>query len=907
MTADATTSPDHASLARPLRAVTGWVLRRPWLTLLALLAATLVCGWYAATHLGFRTSRLHLINPDSEFNRRWINYIDEFGDEDDLIVIVRGDSPRHVPAVMEYVGSRLVKDNPGLRDVFWKIDLANLRAKGLHYLPPETLEQTRRFLGRLQPVLEGDWSRLSLARLLDDLRREATFRLEQGDAGGLVEVERLIASLAQAVERPEVYRSPWPEAPEGEQVPHEGPAYLLTGENRIGLILLRINEADGGFTSGADTIDLLRGQLATYRKALPAGIELGLTGLPVMETDEMRASQETMATASLVSLIGVSLLFWASFGGWRHMVLSVVALGIGMVWAFAFATAAVGHLNILSVSFAVILIGLGIDFSIHYCARYLQLRSAGQNRDRAVLGTAMGVGPGIVTGVLTTAVAFYMASLTEFTGVAELGVIAGGGIVVCGIAALVGLPMLIRLADRRGSIEHIQPLAVAGWLDPLMRRPRLALVASLSITAACGVGMSQLWYDHNLLNLQPEDLESVVWEHRLLNETNQSCWYALSVADTPEELLARERLFQQLDCVERTEQVASLLVSEGPGKQEMIGRIAESLGPLPSRPPLVPLPAPGQLDRVLAELADLLDAHAQSASLGQRVEALRQRLAQLPPNAYYATCGQFQQQLVADLWYRLTALQQVSDPEPPTAHELPPELARRFVGREGKLLLKIYAKGSVWDMEALEQFVIAVRSVDPQATGKPLQTFEASRQMERCYRQAAYYALAAIFVLLLIDFGSIRDTLLAMLPLAAAMVQLFGLLGAFGIPLNPANIVVLPLILGIGVDDGVHVVHDFRRQGGRYRISNSTAGSILLTSLTTMVGFGSLMIADHRGIESLGKVMVLGSLTCWFSSIIILPCILRLVSLHEEARRIRLPVPPVAPVAATAVVHRHAA
>ena len=172
--------------------------------------------------------------------------------------------------------------------------------------------------------------------------------------------------------------------------------------------------------------------------------------------------------------------------------------------------------------------------------------------------------------------------------------------------------------------------------------------------------------------------------------------------------------------------------------------------------------------------------------------------------------------------------------------------------------MKVYSRGDIWDMGAMERFVHDVRSVDPKATGNPLQTFEASRQMKRSYEQAALYALVAIFVLLYIDFRSVRHTLLAMIPVGLGMILLFGMMGWLGEPLNPANMIVLPLILGIGVDDGVHVVHDYLRRRGGYRVSASTASAVLITSLTTMVGFGSLMIADHRGLQSLGRVLTIG-------------------------------------------------
>jgi predicted RND superfamily exporter protein len=243
--------------------------------------------------------------------------------------------------------------------------------------------------------------------------------------------------------------------------------------------------------------------------------------------------------------------------------------------------------------------------------------------------------------------------------------------------------------------------------------------------------------------------------------------------------------------------------------------------------------------------------------------------------------------MAGDLLSRLHLLRAMADPEPPQLADLPQSLVRRFVAKDGKkFLLQIYSKEDIWDnLEAMEQFVADVRSVDPRATGNPLQTYEASRQMKQSYVQAAWYALAGILLVLYLDFRTLRHTLLAMLPVGLGMLQLFGLLGFLQIPINPANMIVLPLILGIGIDDGVHVVHDFRRQGRPYRMSPSTASAVVITSLTTMVGFGSLMIASHRGLQSLGRVLTIGVSCCLFTSLVMLPALLAWVSRVRPASR----------------------
>jgi predicted RND superfamily exporter protein len=237
----------------------------------------------------------------------------------------------------------------------------------------------------------------------------------------------------------------------------------------------------------------------------------------------------------------------------------------------------------------------------------------------------------------------------------------------------------------------------------------------------------------------------------------------------------------------------------------------------------------------------------------------------------------FQQRAAGDLLSRLHALASVADPEPPQLTDLPPSLVDRFVGSSGKHLLKIYGRGDIWNFEALKTFVHEVRSVDPKATGNPLQAYEASLEMKRSYEQAALYSLAVIVVVLWLDFGSVAHALLAILPLFVGMLQMLGLMGLVGIDLNPANLIGIPLILGIAVDYGVHIMHDALERPGPYRISASTANSVLVDALTTVLGFGALMVASHKGLESLGRVLTLGVTTCTLTSLVFLPAVLTML------------------------------
>ncbi len=695
----------------------------------------------------------------------------------------------------------------------------------------------------------------------------------------MAELERLTGSLLATLSQKGRYRrdqSPFPEMPQSFAVLSEmNSEYLLAKEGQLGFVLLRLAlSKEASFTAGDEATSALRKLIAEIQAKHPT-TKIGLTGLPIMEADEMHASQWSMFWSSLVSMVGVGLLFIAGFGGLRHALLANLILLVGMAWAFGYVTLTVGHLNILSVSFTVTMIGIGIDYGIYYVARYLQLR--GENRDclPSLLETSRGAGPAITTGAITTAVAFFTAGLTNFTGVAELGIIAGGGILLCAVAELTLLPAAIALMDRSGwGVRMPSPLPIHKWVMPFIKLPRLTLLVTTVATVAMSFGLTRLWYDNNLLNMQAVGLESVELERRLLSECNQSVWYALSIANSREELLARKAKFNALPTVERTEEIVSLMPVDGELKQPIIRRINEHLDKLPERPQPIKVNHPEQLGEMLGQLQALLAHTGRADKSVQQLERIRQLLRAMPLEQCYKLIDQFQTQMAGELLSRLHVLGQVANPEPPQLSDLPASLVSRFVGKHNSHLLKIYGKGNIWDTEALTQFVADVRSVDPHVTGNPLQAHEASNEMKGSYQEAAIYSLLVIIAVLVLDFRSLTASLIAAFPLGMGVLQTFGLLGLLNIPLNPANLIALPLILGIGVDYGVHIVHEFRECKGPYRMSPGTAVAVLIDALTTIVGFGSLMIASHQGLQSLGRVLTIAVTCCLFSSLVMLPALL---------------------------------
>lgn len=886
-------------LAQPLMWLTGWVLRRPVPILALAVCAAVFSLVLASGNLGFHTSRIDLINPNNDQNKLYVEFVEEFGEENEVVIVVEGESRDEVVAVLDDLSQRLAEHQGIFRAVLHELDLSRIRAKGLHYATPSELHEIEDFVIKTKPIVDGQWDRLATHNMLSGMqyRLSGQANIRAADYEATVnELDRLSVSLLNALGPEGTYRSPWPSTPQAAWPAMSGlvatvsdldSPYLVSGDGTTGFIFLQLANPDKSqFAQGTQAIETLRALVQDSRDARPH-VKVGLTGLPIMENDEMQQSQEAMTKASILSLFGVACLFIAGLGGLRHPLMTVGALLLALAWSFGYITLAIGHLNILSISFGVVLIGLGIDFGIHYVARYLQLRGKVRGCEESIVRTAGSVGPGILTGAITTSIAFFAAGLTEFTGVAELGVIAGGGIILCCAAAIFLLPAMLQLSDSRRIMRTMpQPLDVHGALLPLFRRPAALLAVTMAGTLLITLGMGRLWYDHNLLNLQQEGLESVELERKLLDEYAQSVSYAVSITDSREELLKRREKLEALPSVSGASEIASVVPPVEPGKRPVILRIGERLNSLPERPGTIPVAMPADLGRQLGQAADMLQHDPRSAEVRRRIETVRRRLRTLYEPECRKRLELYQAEMCGDLLNRLHELRSMADPTPPALSDLPEGLRTRFVSDNGNYLLKIHPAGNIWDMDELERFVTDVRSVDPNVTGNPIQTYVASKSMQQSYQWAAVYALIAIVVVLMIDFRSIGYTLLAMVPLGLGMLQMFGLLGLLGIPLNPANMIVLPLILGIGIDDGVHVVHDFRNQKGRYHMSPSTASAVLITSLTTMIGFGSLMIADHRGLQSLGRVLTIGVTCCLFTSLIMLPAILSLMTRHraeEEA------------------------
>lgn len=961
--------------ARFLGGLVTAVSARPRLTVWCVL--TLACAAVAVTvaHLTIKTSRADLVDPAAEFARSWREYSETFGGTSDLIVVVetRTSNPQLIQTVLNDLGQRVEREPQLFSNVLYRIEQESLRRKALQFLSTSQLQRTAERIDRYNPVVrDQQWDLLRTENLVSSLRQSIVRAEQKGAASPALyrSAQRVADSLSRFQQQSQngmkfeaaAFYSPLSEllsvgADDGAS--DADVAYLMNPQATMGLLqvfpVAQKQDLNENSRSIQKLRELMQSVTADYR-SLSGELKLSLTGIPVLEHDEMQRTTADMLNAALIAFVAVSALLFLGFRGLRHPMLAMLTLVVGICWTFGVSTLVIGHLNMLSVAFAAILIGLGIEFPIHFLSRYLALRQDLYDLRDALRMTARTVGSGILMSAVTTALAFGSALLTGVPGLAELGLISAIGILLCALASFVFLPALVALADTGLDVEALpQPVSNA-WYR------RLIVAWPVVVLAVCGVGLggfaSQAFrytdgsvscrvnYDANLINLHDEQLESVQAERRLFASANESLLYAVAVAPSWEEALRLRNEFQRLPSVGRVSELASRLPLEpGATQRQWIQQLQQRVNSLPRTSPSfqrVQLNTVGrEVEKLYLVLKDSPDVTARQAAT--TLDGFLTALENMPGDKATAMLEAYQMLVARSLLQELGKVATATAMEPVRPGDLPRALRDRYVRVDGdrqSWLIRVYPKQPIWDAQPLEEFVRDVRSVAPQVTGVPIQNYESASLLHHSYKTLGWYSLAVIslfllydflrpgqklltvlppiavaafigytmhqrngtvnphlvvgicmglmvFIAAVLDYRNLRDSVLAMLPSVGGVVILLGTMALAGLELNPVNLMVLPLILGIGVDTGIHLVQDYRRQvaagAETYSPSADTINGILMTSLTSIVGFGSLMVAAHRGLFSVGMLLSIGIAGSLFIGLVPLPAVLALVARYQPA------------------------
>ncbi len=686
-----------------------------------------------------------------------------------------------------------------------------------------------------------------------------------------------------------------------------GDPYFISQDKRVLLMHLKTTftamEVDKDIASTDSVQALLARRLPDFPK-----VKAGVAGMIPLQKDEMEHITKDMKFSSILALALVMILFMLTFRIWSTPILAGLTLMISIVIAAGGLGLALGRLNMMTSMFAVILIGLGIDYAIHIISVYGERRTIDKDAPTAMEETMVRSGPGIITAALTTAAAFFALAISVTQGIKEMGIVLGIGIICAMVTTMIMLPAILiarekfmaRITKKPLRQPHVEFRFLGHIGSVIALRPLIFLIAAILVTAFFFYQAMNIKFDYNMLNLEPEGLETVALQDTIIEAFDLSPDFAMvTTASIDESYEISERLKQMplismVECIadyvppqrmqeERIEEVKKIRRIVGnAGSHTMISyrNISELIDQLE------------RLDINIYELSqmafiggqDKVDAKAKSiigdpempdsrSFIIDLVDKIKQR-----PASAIRELNRFQKYYEPNLRHRIYRM---ANPSLITLKDLPQHVKNQYVNERGdKYLVTIYPKEQVYNYEALTRLDKQLEAVSPKITGTPPIFLHLIRLIGRDGLIATLLTVIIVILLLWVDFRSLRFALLGVTPLITGGIWMLGIMKTFGLKLDMINVMAIPMIVGIGIDDGVHVLHRYIFEGLKKTpvVLRSTGKAVLLTSLTTMAGFGSLMTASYRGWASFGALLVTGVGACFLTTILFIPSIIGLLT-----------------------------
>ena len=892
----------------------GWarlVLRHPILILSLALVTMLASMGVTYEKLRFSTDRTQLLDPEHPIQRSWKAFRTEFGGNVDIVVLIAGEGDE-VKAACGRLADLLLADSAHFQEVFYRLELPEVGKRALYFLSIDQLRHLDEQLRWLQPwMLPAQQGVVSLLDSLTQLSdREARAHI-QPILPLLAKVQKgLIASLESRGTAP--YQSPLPVfRPESKML--EGQAYTpgqtifynQVRDERTCMMMVKPRDCSGSFQADSETIAHLRHLVQELMRSHPR-VQCMVSGEPVINTDEMVGGRDDACNSGITAIVLVCVLLTLAFRDTLRPALATFSLLVGLTWSLAFAALTVGTLNLLTVHFATILVGLSMTFAIQLLGHYQELRAGHPSLENSAIleETLAQTGPQSFIGAVTTAVAFWSLHFTNFRAAGELGLITGTGVLLTFLSVLTLLPILLSLFP-----PHVtQPLRIPGFAtlgELLQRRPWEVLGISLFITLYSLTWIGNVPFNYNVLSLQAKGSDSVRVEG-FLQSLGYSSLFAVTTAPSMEEAYRLAQRFESLGTVAHVESVAQLMPRGLEQKRPIIADILARARYFKAVPPLsqgLPPRVPGtavdslgadqllELNRRFTRAADRLDKilnqlppSSDRKLVQSQTTRLRQLLDPALPGPVEDSLQAYQEALTADLERQSTFLHQQESAPPDLLNSLPAAFRSRSISVSGNICLRIFPTADCWEREPLERFVKQLQRVDPKVTGTPLLIYYYLEELRNAYAAAGRNALAVICILLLIHFRSFREAGLALFPKLLGVVWMIGLMGLSHVSFNAANFLALPITLGIGLIFGVNILLECRSGGVAGLLDSSTGAAVLLSGLTAIIGFSSFLMASHLGVSSFGFVMAAGVGANLLTSLFTLPALLNRLESRNEPR-----------------------
>ncbi len=856
---------------RYVRFLTSWarfVNANAVLVVLGALALSIFSGWFVATHLSINTDDTDMLSSELPFRKHAIELKKALRSGGESIAVVIDGATSGIADDAALRLAAIFRNRP---EVFGPVfDPAGdpfFRRNGLLYLDESDLEalldrlaQAQPFLGSLaqDPTLRGFSHVLSLAA-------EEVAKDRSAVPFDLVPVLNALAEVAEARAAGRKAWFPWRGLVSGDAAPGVSDRRILVIEPPLDY---------GSLSPAAGAMRAVRQAALDAGLVEENGVRVRLTGSAALASEELASVEEGMGIAGALSMTLVLVLLGIGLRSVRLVAATLSALVAGLVWTAAFAVAAVGELNMISVAFAVLFIGLSVDFGIHFALRYKEEIDRGLARKDALDVAVQGVGGSLTLCAVAAAIGFLSFTPTAYRGLAELGVIAAGGMAIALIANLTLVPAVLALLPlRRGRSEAQFRSRTLGQV--IRRNERSVVRAALVVAVVAAAALPFARFDFDPMNLKDPETESVSTLLDLMKDGNTSPYTIQILAKNLSDAKRMTGLLRKSERVRSARSLSDYVPSHQSSKVDLIAQAALFLAPaLDSGAGISPPGHAELLDGLTGlrrSLSRLADSGGTDSAAARRLERALGAIASGDAEAI----GAFQSAVVRTLPGTLAALRMSLDADSFDIADLPGNVISREMAKDGRAKIEVTPSEDVRDPAAMNQFVDAVRAVAPNAVGSPVIIVEAGQTVVRAFRDAGVLSFALISLLLIVLLRNLRDVAMVFAPIVLAGILTVAVTVVFGPPFNFANVIVLPLLFGLGVASGIHLIHrEKSEKGTAAAMATSTPRAVLYSALTTIGSFGSIALSSHPGTSSMGFLLTVAILLTLLATLVVLPALM---------------------------------
>ncbi|HMN72672.1 MAG TPA: MMPL family transporter [Rhodoblastus sp.] len=842
---------------------------RPLLVVGLTLALTLAAGVYSVKNFAIDTNTAKLISPDIPWRQDEIAYARAFPQFDNLIAaVIDGPTPEAVDGAADRLTAAL--NAPGADAAAqahvkraWRPDRnAYLDREGLLLTDKAGLETTLADLVARRQLLGGlaaDPSLRGLMRLISGAM-EAAEKDQARFQPFLTPLDRLATTIETALA--------------GRPAPLSWRLLLDNREPTVGelrrIVLIEPNLDFGALEPGAKATREVRATAATLGIDKAAGFVFRLTGQTPLADEEFGTVAENYELNLAVTVALVALVLFLALRSGKIIFAVLVTLFVGLVITMGVGLLAVERLNLISVAFAALFIGLGVDFGIQFATRYREERHRTDDLKEALAGAIRSIGYSLSLAAMSLVAGFFCFLPTEFKGVSELGLIAGLGMIVAFVATVAFMPALlavIRPGPEKRPVETASLAAVDRWIE---HHRALVLIGTAAVVLAGVPALLKLQFDSNPMHLRSDKVESVSTFYDLARDP-QTAPDTISIlaADLKQadELAAR---LTKLPTVARVVTLSTFLPQDQTEKLAMVGKARAQLADALDAKPA---PAPADADN-LKEIGDTLDLLDVAEGQGAPPPMLHftravAALSKATPDQRAAA----QRAIFANFEPLLQTLRTALAPKAATRADVPEDLTRDWIAADGRSRVEVFPKGETRDNDALAKFASDVRAIAPHATGAPITVVDAGATIVRAFAEAGALAFIAIFAILYIAMRSVKDVALALGPLVLAGIMSLEAAQLLGMSLDFANIIALPLMFAVGVAFHIYYLIAWRK-GVADMLASSLTRAIFFSSLTTGIAFGSLCLSSHPGTAGMGKLLAISLFFTLLAAFVIVPAFL---------------------------------